>query len=293
MEQLLLGGRIDLERLSAISARPARFAPHGAPFWNDPHIARQMLAAHLNPDTDAASRRPDTIERTVNWLMEALALRPGSTLLDLGCGPGLYCQRFAERGLCVTGLDVSGGSLAYARGVSDSHALGIQYVEADYLTLDAEAAYDAITLIYYDLGVLPDDARDELLRRIRRALRPGGRFTFDLKTPASPRPPDGTSRWQVSSAGFWRAGPCLELHQTFWYSETATELRQTTIVDPDGTATVYRIWEQLYTPATITEVLQRQGFRVRHLGEDLAGTAYRAESTSLGIIAEAAPDIPN
>jgi SAM-dependent methyltransferase len=225
--------------------------------------------------------------------MGALALENGSTLLDLGCGPGLYCQRFAERGLSVTGLDFSAGSLAYARGVSDTHELGIQYVEADYLTLDAEAAYDAITLIYYDLGVLPDDARDELLRRIRRALRPGGRFAFDLKTPASPRSPDGTSRWQVSSAGFWRAGPCLALHQNFWYADTATELRQTTIVDPDGTATVYRVWEQTYTPETITAVLQQQGFRIRHLGADLTGAAYTAESTSLGIIAEAAPDIPD
>ena len=279
-------GALDLARLAAISVRPERFAPHDAPFWNDPHIATQMLAAHLDPDTDAASRRPGTIERTVEWLMGALELRPGSTLLDLGCGPGLYCQRFAERGVQVTGMDFSGSSLAYARGVSDARNLDIRYVEADYLSLDAEADFDAIILIYFDFGVLPDAPRDDLLRRIRRALRAGGRFAFDLKTPDHPRQPDGTTRWQVSSGGFWRPHPCLELHQTFWYDDTATELRQATIVDPDGTATVYRVWDQTYTPEAIGEVLAQQGFRVREQRADLAGAPYGPGSPSLGLVAE-------
>jgi hypothetical protein len=54
-----------LARLQRQAARPALFAPHSAPFWEDPQISRQLLAAHLDPRTDAASRRPDTIDRSV------------------------------------------------------------------------------------------------------------------------------------------------------------------------------------------------------------------------------------
>ncbi|MCC7368571.1 MAG: methyltransferase domain-containing protein [Chloroflexi bacterium] len=277
---------IDLQRLAQVTARPARFTPHDAPFWDDPHIATQMLAFHLDPETDAASRRPATIERTVGWLTDALGLRGGARLLDLGCGPGLYCERFAERGVQVRGIDLSANSLAYARASAARRGLDIEYVHASYLTLDVCEEFDAATLIYFDLGVLSEADRDQVLRRVWRALRPGGRFAFDLKTPEQPRPPDGTSRWSVQQAGFWRPHPYLELAQTFWYAEHATELRQMTIVDPDGRLTTYRVWDQTYTAAQITEVLQQQGFEVVRLCADLLGSPASPETGTLGIVAQ-------
>ena len=33
--------------------------------WDDPHISKSMLEAHLNPDTEAASRKPVTIGKTI------------------------------------------------------------------------------------------------------------------------------------------------------------------------------------------------------------------------------------
>jgi hypothetical protein len=63
--QLLRHTQLDLEEVARLVARPPRFAPHEAPFWDDPYVARQMLAAHLDRTMDAASRRPDTIEVAV------------------------------------------------------------------------------------------------------------------------------------------------------------------------------------------------------------------------------------
>jgi SAM-dependent methyltransferase len=101
------GARGFLARLQSHAARPVLFARHSAPFWDDPHISRQLLAAHLDPRTDAASRRPDTIDRSVAWLANQLELRPFNRVLDLGCGPGLYAERLAGLGLSVTGVDIS------------------------------------------------------------------------------------------------------------------------------------------------------------------------------------------
>jgi SAM-dependent methyltransferase len=278
-------GRLDLEGLVSLAARPPRFAPHEAPFWDDPHIAQQMLAAHLDPFTDAASRRPETIDRTIDWLVDRLDLRPGASVLDLGCGPGLYCTRFARRGLTVTGIDLSGNSIDYARRASHEQGLAVQYVVADYVTLDAVASFDAVVMISFDFCVLPDDTRDELLRRIRRALKPDGVFAFDVTTPHRSLPEDGASRWDLRSGGFWRPGPYLELTRTFLYADTATDLRQTLIIEPDGRTTVYRIWNQTYTPETIASVLAAQSFEVRDLWSDLAGTTRETNSSSLGVVA--------
>ncbi len=73
-----------------------------------------MLATHLDPTIDLASRRPETIDRTVAWIVETLGLEPGDSVLDLGCGPGLYTQRFAQRGQRVSGVDYSRRSIEYA-----------------------------------------------------------------------------------------------------------------------------------------------------------------------------------
>ncbi len=84
-------------------------------FWNDEHISAQMLRFHLDPTAEAAPRAHAFIDRSVAWLVPALGLTPGSRLLDLGCGPGLYANRIAAHGIEVVGIDVSNRSLGYAR----------------------------------------------------------------------------------------------------------------------------------------------------------------------------------
>ena len=69
--------------------------------WTRPHLAEQMLGYHLNQETDLASRRFESIDRVVEWIDAQLNL-PNKSVCDLGCGPGLYAQRF-ERCAIGTG----------------------------------------------------------------------------------------------------------------------------------------------------------------------------------------------
>src|SRR5512143_116208 len=94
-----------ISQLIELQEKPEPFTPGEALFWNDPHISAQMLQFHLDPNTDAASRRPETIDRSIQWMNDSLALKAGDSILDLGCGPGLYASRFARAGLHVTGVD--------------------------------------------------------------------------------------------------------------------------------------------------------------------------------------------
>ena len=66
--------RLDL--LRSLSEKPPLFAPGEPLFWDDPHISQGMLAAHLDPTTEAASRPPAEIDRIVGWLVDSLALGP-------------------------------------------------------------------------------------------------------------------------------------------------------------------------------------------------------------------------
>ncbi len=71
--------------LSHIGERPAVFASLTvSELWTDPHISEQMLRFHLDPSTDAASRRPEFIDASAAWIARTFELGPGRRVDDLG-----------------------------------------------------------------------------------------------------------------------------------------------------------------------------------------------------------------
>ena len=67
---------------------PALFQPGDAPFWDDPHISRHLLAAHLDPAVEAASRPLAEIDASVAWLAGLGVLRPGARFTGRPSGTG-------------------------------------------------------------------------------------------------------------------------------------------------------------------------------------------------------------
>lgn len=285
---VLRDGHLDLDLLSRLSAPPPIYEPGEPLFWTDPHISSEMLKAHLDPNTDAASRRPETILKTVKWLSQYLRLPPGAKVIDLGCGPGLYCTHFHREGWKVKGMDFSERSIAYAREQAAIHGQDIEYVQQDYLTWDESLEYDAAFLIYCDLGALKDPDRDILLQNVFRALKPGGRFVFDVETPAHFTTTVGkgeNSSWRASPKGFWKPEPYLLLSNTFYYPEKQTYLDQYVVVVESGETFVYRVLHHAYTRETIVPVLERAGFRVEDVWGDLTGSPHSEDSHTLAVVA--------
>lgn len=273
-----------ISQLIQLQQKPAPFTPGEALFWDDPHISSQMLEAHLNPEVEAASRRPETIDRSVEWLIEALGLKPGDPILDLGCGPGLYASRFARAGMQVTGVDYSRRSIDYARGYAEKNKLDIRYRYQNYLELDDENQYRAAFLIYGDFCPLAPEQRSTLLRNISCALEPGGKFVLDVSTREQRKRHGNKNAWYAREKGFWKPGAHIVLEEGFDYPEESIWLDQYTVVEADGRVSVYRNWFQDYTPETITEELSKAGFSVDSLWGNLTGIAYTPESEWIGLI---------
>lgn len=75
------GDLVDIWTILRLMERPAPFEPIGPLIWQDEHVSRQLLVAHLDPNTDATSRRPETIDRSVAWIIDTLQLKPGMAVL--------------------------------------------------------------------------------------------------------------------------------------------------------------------------------------------------------------------
>lgn len=265
--------------------KPTPFTPGETLFWNDPHVSTQMLKAHLDPEVEAASRKPETIDRTVSWLMDTLGLKTGASILDLGCGPGLYASRFARAGLLVTGVDYSRNSIDYASRYASENKLNIVYRYQNYLELEDENQYDAVLLIYGDFCPLNPHQRSRLMKNVHRALKPGGKFVLDVTTREHRKRHGNRNTWYALESGFWKPGPHLVLEKGFDYPEQSIWLDQYTVVEADGKLSVYRNWYQDYSPDTITDELGQGGFRVKSLWGDLTGEPYSPTSEWIGLVA--------
>ncbi len=254
--------------------RPVLYERTPELFWDDPHISSQMLEAHLNPDWDAASRKHAFIDASAAWIRSLLP--ESAALLDLGCGPGLYTKRFAEAGLRVTGMDYSRRSIEYARARDEKS----EYLYQNYLTLDFTDAFDAATLIYCDYGALTPAEREILLARVRRALKPGGLFLFDVFTPA--QYPDRTEASRVerrASGGFWSPEPYVCLFHRYIYEPNVC-LDQHVVLTRENLRR-YHIWDTFYTPEELSAEVLPAGFRVLDYFGDAAGAPYHGESPTL------------
>jgi len=277
---------MNLEQLKQLQVRPEPFTPGEPLFWDDPHISSQMLAAHLDPKNDLASRRPETIDKSVDWMIQTLGLHDGASVLDLGCGPGLYAMRLAQRGQRVTGLDYSRRSIEYAIQSAKQHNLTIEYRYQDYLTLNDNERYDLALLIYGDFCPLSPIQRSQLLANVHRALKPGGHFILDVTTREHRKRYGNTNGWYVSENGFWKPGLHLVLEQGFDYPEQSIFLDQTIVMDENGMLLVYRNWFQDYTRETITSELENGGFSMQSVWSDLVGTPYTEDTEWIGIVAK-------
>lgn len=75
-----------LSSISQYSKKPPLFEPGELRFWDDPHISKGMLEAHLNPEQDAASRRPQTIDKEIRHLISSGTLKRGTGCSTLAVG---------------------------------------------------------------------------------------------------------------------------------------------------------------------------------------------------------------
>ncbi|MBO0706915.1 MAG: class I SAM-dependent methyltransferase [Candidatus Dormibacteraeota bacterium] len=265
--------------LLAHQETPPLFAPGTHPLWTDPHIAHGMLRAHLDPTRDAASRRPEKIARTVDWI--GRLLEKGARILDLGCGPGLYAGRLAAAGFDVTGIDWSEVSIRHAR----SQPSAARYLLGDYRRIDLDERFNAVLMIYLELGTFPPSDVRLILRRVHTWLLPGGLFVFDVATPTGRAGSERKRDWGVAETGFWSPAPHLWLTRTVRYGDGPVYLDEHVVVTA-GEQRVYRVWERCYEPSTVEAELTGAGFGVESVHADLAGAPYGpGSSPALGVIA--------
>lgn len=129
-------------------------------------ISRRVKStAIFMPNYERASRKLEFIEKSVDWIKEIIPPSSYPLLLDIGCGPGIYAERFFKMGYQVTGIDFSKRSIDYAQNSARKQGLDITYLYQNYLNMDLDKTFDFATMIYCDYGALSAADRKIVMKR--------------------------------------------------------------------------------------------------------------------------------
>jgi SAM-dependent methyltransferase len=275
-------------QLEEINSRPKPWEFYTASeLWTDEYTSRQMLSFHLNGEVDISSRKIFFINRSVDWIVSHFDLRTGKSVVDFGCGPGLYTERLARTGAAITGIDFSKNSIEYARNRAKNERLNINYVNQNYLDFNSDTKYDLIIMIFCDFCALSPGQRKTLLEKFRSILKTNGSILLDAYLLNAFDQKMETTAYSVSlSDGFWSSEKYYEFLNTFKYADAKVTLDKYTIVEKDRTRQIFN-WLQYYTKESIAEEFAQSGLKIEKYLANVAGDEFNTGEDEFAIVAKA------
>jgi SAM-dependent methyltransferase len=120
---------------------------------------------------------PEYERAFVRALLSKHHVRPGSRLIDLGCGNGFYSNAFSECGLRVTAVDLSDAIIDYARRTRPEP---VDWIAGDAFSLPFENEFDYAFCHFFTFFNASDQlsAFADYGRAMMRYLKPGGTLWF-------------------------------------------------------------------------------------------------------------------
>jgi SAM-dependent methyltransferase len=186
-----------------------------------------------------------------------LDLPSGGRVLDAACGSGRIAARLAERGLDVTGIDISPEEIQAARARGSKAAF-----EVGDLRELPEAAFDAVVQWGNSFGYMPPDATLAALRSAAGALQPGGRFVLESATVAESLLPEYRSELEYEAGGItMRARHDYDVRNSRLVGDFAFE-------DDAGRVERAGVIHHVHTVGEVVRMLEDAGFQVEQLLSD-------------------------
>lgn len=252
--------------------------------WTNEHTSKKMLEFHLNESVDAASRNSIFINQSVSWIIDHFKLNSASSIIDFGCGPGLYTNKLAEKGVSVTGVDFSKRSIAYAQQVASEKNLKVKYILKNYLQFETEEQYDLITMIMCDFSALSPTHRRIMLEKFKKILKPNGKILLDVHSVQFFNKKEEIATYKFNSMdNFWSPEDYYCFINTVKYDDIKVCLDKYTIVEKEQTRVVYN-WLQCFSIESIRKEFEENGLILKEYYSSVSGQDYDTDSPEFAVV---------
>jgi len=225
-----------------------------------------------------------TAEQTmkeVSFIEESLRAAPAAEILDVGCGYGRHAIELVQRGLNVTGLDLSLPLLLRAAEEAQKRSLSVNFVHADMREMPFDQKFDGAYCMLTSFGYFDEEANLRVAEGIARALKPGGRFLLDIVNRDYIVNDLPTRIW-------WEGVGCVVLEEVDFNFHTSRVVTRRSIVFEDGRQVEQEISVRAYSLHELGRLLRQAGFRVLDISGSMAarGPFFGGTSKNLLILSE-------
>jgi len=224
-----------------------------------------------------AAMTPEVTRAEADFLVRTLRLGPGSRVLDVPCGAGRLAIELAERGCCMTGVDISSEFLEAGRSTARERDLEIEWRQSDMRDLPWESAFDAAFCGGSSFGFFDDAGNAAFLAAASRTLRPGGRFFADFKAAESILPNFRESR-EIDLED-------LRFEAKNRYDPQTGTMESVYVITRGGRSETKRAVTRIYTTREILRMLSDAGFEGFEISGSLEGEPFRLGSPNLLVVA--------
>ena len=127
-------------------------------------------------DDNLWAEAPDVAD----YVCKIAGLKKGSKVLDAACGIGRISVELAERGIDVTGVDITASVLEAAKDMADSQNLKIDFIQQDLRTFCKKEYFDCAINLYTSFGYCDSKQDDyKILENIAQSLKKDGIFIME------------------------------------------------------------------------------------------------------------------
>lgn len=124
----------------------------------------------------------ERLRRRVEMLIEFGDLRPGTQVLELGCGKGLYTRELVKSAATIAAVDISWDLLAAAKRSGEERIPDYLVGDGHRLPFD-DRTFDSVV----GVSVLHHLEVNEVIAECVRVLKLGGRFVFSEPNMLNPQ----------------------------------------------------------------------------------------------------------
>jgi len=223
----------------------------------------------------------DQTLREVAFIKDALSPPADGHILDVACGYGRHAIELSQRGLRVTGLDLSLPLLIRAADESQRRALSVNFVHADMREMAFDSQFDGAYCVLSSFGYFDEDTNLKVATSICRALKPGGRFLLDTLNRDYIVSDLPTRVW-------WEGDGCVVLEEVDFNFHTSRVIIRRSVVFQDGRQMEQDISIRAYSLHELGKMLRQAGFRVLDVSGSLAtkGNFFGATSRNIIMVCE-------
>ena len=183
------------------------------------------------------------------------------SVLDLGCGTGVFALMLAERGIEVIGVEPAAASLDVARAKPGADA--VTWILGDASAIPDRVAVDMVTMTANVAQVfLTDDAWLATLGVVHRTLRTGGRLVFESRDPDRRAWEEWTEQMTRSTTEVPGVGPVTDWIQVTEVDGELVTFESPTVFESDGTVITSRSTLRFRSRASLDASLRGGGFIV-------------------------------